>query len=104
MTIKESLIAALGMPADDMLVDKALIDNELTGTAAYTKDMALQVENAAIDILLSLKSQPDVSEGGFSVRYDRKAIDERIAFLAKKNGRDDIISANVPTVKGISPW
>lgn len=84
MTNKEALQAVIVEKASDNLLDKALLDQSITGAAAYTASDASKIDLAAIDVLQSLLSVPNVSEGGYSVSYDRTAILNRIEMLRAK--------------------
>ncbi|HEY4207985.1 MAG TPA: DUF6706 family protein [Puia sp.] len=107
MTNKEALIACLQvvtMP-DNALV-KALIDRSVVGTVDYTAASASGIDLATIDLLQGLLSNPDITEGGYSIRFDRTAVQNRLLFLARKNNATEVIAAiaPVPTIKGASPW
>ncbi len=107
MNLKEALISAVNVPAADSVLEKALIDNDLNGTDSYTKDSAGAIDKIAIDVLLAAWVTPDVSEGSYSVKYDRNAIKSRLLFLAKKHDRQDVIDAcgdPVPTISSPNVW
>jgi hypothetical protein len=104
MTLKEALAAVVSQSVSDNVLEKALADWELLGDDLYTNSSALLVDAAAVDVLFNLWASPNVSEGGFSVSYDRTALKDKIIILATKSGRKDILSAMTPTVSGASPW
>jgi hypothetical protein len=105
MTIKEALIAELQIPGvDDALISKVLADADLSEDALYTGAMAVKVRSAAIEALLSVWTIANISEGGYSISYDRNAIKSRLLFLAGLAGRQDIIKQLTPTVTGKRPW
>lgn len=104
MTIKEALIAVLRVNLPDNSLEKALLDQGITGSSTYTAADAKAVDYCAMDLLLGLLSEPDVSEGGYSVKYDRAAVLNYVKSLAKKHGREDILKGLVPTVTSKSVW
>ena len=89
MTNKEALIAALQLSVDDSTLEKALIDLEVNGSGTYSKDNATAIDQCAIEVLQGILSTPDVSEGGYSVKYDRDAVERRLIYLSNKNGVDN---------------
>lgn len=104
MTIKEALAAVVGFTTEDNILDKALIDNDLTGATAYSSSVSVEVDSAAVDALFAMLSAPDISEGGYSIKYDRDAIKSKLLILAERCDRDDVINQLVPTVSASSPW
>ena len=102
MINKAALVAVVqvsGIP-DDSLV-KALLDAGIIDTDQYTSDLSDDIDLVAIEVLQGLLSQPDISEGGYSIRYDRAAISKRLEFLASKQ---EVDITGGPTVRGINPW
>jgi hypothetical protein len=95
MTNKEALIAALQLTADDSTLEKALIDQEVTGSDTYVKDNATAIDQCAIEVLQGILSTPDVSEGGYSVKYDRDAVKARLSYLLDKNGLSNSLTPKV---------
>lgn len=104
MTVKEALTAVVSLPVDDSILEKAITDNDMAGTTTYTKSLSTQVDSAAVDVLFAMWSIPNVSEGGFSLSYDRNAIEAKLSVLADKCGRTDVISAMNPTISSKSAW
>jgi len=99
MTNKEALIAALQLSVDDSTLEKVLIDQEVSGSATYSKDNATAIDKCAIEVLQGILSTPDVSEGGYSVKYDRGAVERRLSYLLDKN---DLSNTLKPTIKDAS--
>lgn len=86
MTNKEALVAVLGgFEVPDDTLEKALLDVGIRGAQEYVSDNAEDIDVCAIDILQLLLSVPNVSEGGYSISYDRGAIKERLNFLSAKH-------------------
>jgi hypothetical protein len=99
MTNKEALIAALQISVEDATLDKVLIDLDVIGSDTYSKDNATAIDKCAIEVLQGLLSMPDVSEGGYSVKYDRKAVEARLSYLSQKTGVADPLK---PTINDAS--
>lgn len=81
MTNKEALQAVIVEEASENLLTKALLDYSISGDASYAASNASLVNSAAIAALQTILSLPDITEGGFSKKYDRSAIQKRIDLL-----------------------
>lgn len=104
MTNKEALIAVLRVNVPDNSLVKALLDHDVTDSSTYTKDNAKDIDLCAIDVLAGLLAEPDVTEGGYSINYDRAAVEKQLIFLAKKHNVTEILDRLKPTVKCIQVW
>jgi hypothetical protein len=101
MTKKEALIAVIRVNVPDNTIEKAMIDNDVTGSQTYSKSSEKEIDICAIAILKGLLSEPDVTEGGYSIRYDRAAVEKQIGYLSEKHGLTDTAA---PTVTGRTVW
>lgn len=82
MTNKEALQAVLlGIVVEDNSLLKTLTDHAVTFNEEYTKDKRSIINVCALDILNTLLSAADFSEGDMSVKYDKSAIEMRIGRL-----------------------
>lgn len=104
MTNKEALIAVLRVDLPDNSLEKSMMDQGVTPGDGYTTDNAKAIDLCAVDLLAGLLSQPDVSEGGFSLKYDRASIKERLLFLARKHNVTTVLAQFKPTVTSKSVW
>lgn len=104
MTVREALINIVSTPVNDGTIDLVLINSDLIGTEQYSKALSESIEKAAIEVLQASVSAPDISEGGYSIRYDRNAIQSRLLFLARKHNRTDILKELTPTISSPSVW
>jgi hypothetical protein len=104
MTNKEALISELPFEVDDMMIEKSLIDNSVTGSSTYVADSAESIDLCVVKILQRLLSEPDITEGGYSKKFDRSAAEKRLLYLAKKYGMTDIVSDLTPTITSKSVW
>jgi hypothetical protein len=104
MTIKEALISVLQVSMPDGSIEKALTDNGLTSSDEYAASKAKAIDECAIELLHGLLSAPNISEGGYSISYDRNAVKERIIMLAKKHNLTEYTAIYSPAVKRRVPW
>ncbi len=84
MTIKEAILAVVQLDADDILLDKALsdIDETLIKEEDYDKTLhEATVDLVAINVLNSLMMLADISEGDYSIKYDKASMLRRISSL-----------------------
>jgi hypothetical protein len=68
------------------VADKAMLDNDIIGADTYSKDSALSIDKAALAVLEGILSAPNISEGSFSISYDRKAVIDRINLICERSG------------------
>lgn len=95
MTNKEALIAVLMVEVPDNSAEKALIDEDIIGEDEYDSSMSEEIDFCAIELLKGLLSSADVSEGGYSTRLDRKAIETRLSFLFGKYGMENTLKPSI---------
>lgn len=99
MTNSEAVKAIVSVEVQEATVTKALVDASLIPGDIYTKEQEVRVAFASVDVLSSLLYS-SVSEGGYSVSFDRRAIEQKINFVCGKYG----IVKPGPSVKGVTPW
>lgn len=104
MTKQEAVVATCQASVPSNSIQLALTNRGLNGTDPYMAADQTDIELASIDVLYGLLSTPDITEGGYSIKFDRSSIQARLLFLAKKNNATAIVSALAPTVTGRSPW
>lgn len=104
MTNKEALAATLQTSVPDLSLEKALADRDIDSADDYESANLELIDRSAIDLLWGLLSAPDISEGGYSIRYDRNTVKSRLLFLAGKYNVTDIIEKLQPSVSGARPW
>jgi hypothetical protein len=104
MTNKDALIAELPFSVADNMLEKAMIDEAVTAGTAYQASAADGIDKCVVRILQRLLSEPDVSEGGFSQNFDRKAAEARLLYLARKHNLKEIVSSLTPSITSKSIW
>lgn len=109
MTLKEALQAKAQCPVDDSALEVALIDAGLNPSESYTSANQEDVEKALVELLFSIYTKPDISEGGFSIGHPdfMRKLKERIIQLASKYQMTDVLDQlvdPVPTVTGKNVW
>jgi hypothetical protein len=102
MTNRERLISLLGFEPPKNSAEGALIDLGIVDTSEYAVGTLDSIKRAAIEVMKVLLTTADTTNGevGFSVKYDRAAIEKRIAQLEDELNVTDAR----PTIKGIHPW
>jgi hypothetical protein len=103
MTNKEALIATImvSTQAAGSIVEKVLVDFSIDASATYSAANAKEIDLCAIEVLKGILSTPDISEGGFSVKYDRGAVQARLSALNEKYFPELI---KTPTVRARDLW
>lgn len=91
MTVKEALLAEISVEASDSQLIKALADVQATEDVLITdiyesSEHRNLVDLAAINVLQSLLSLPDFTEGGVSMKYDKKYMQARLIQLQVRQG------------------
>lgn len=83
LSIREALVARIGMATDPKLIELALVDLGLEGDAAYTTDASVkeQLVQAEISVLTTMSVAKSFSEGDLTITYDLNAINQRLAKL-----------------------
>jgi len=104
MTNKAALISELPFEVDDNMIEKSLIDNSVDGNATYAVDNAESIDMCVVKLLQRLLSEPDITEGGYSIKFDRNAAEKRLLYLAKKYGLSDVVSDLTPTITSKRVW
>ncbi|MHA4844417.1 DUF6706 family protein [Flavitalea antarctica] len=106
MNIKEALVSTVGIPVNDDIIDKVLLDNDLVGTTNYRKADSAKIEMAVIDVLLAIWITPDITEGGYSVKQNSAALKSRLLLLAAKYDRTDVTGTLNPKreVREVRKW
>ncbi|MGA6117429.1 DUF6706 family protein [Sphingobacterium anhuiense] len=101
MTKKEAFLQVVQVGSvDDQAAEMYLLSAGLIEDDQFVGDLN-ELELAAIPLLQSLLSVSSTSEGAFSEGRSRDGIKDRLLFLARKHGLDDVVSAllNKPQIK-----
>lgn len=102
MTIKEALKATINFPLPDNVLDKALIDAGLEGTADYSADINRDVDICGSGLLFILLTSGNISEGDYSISLpERSNLMALYGQICRKWGVQDLLNVK-PTVKGRS--
>jgi hypothetical protein len=109
MTNKEALLAKLQTPVSDASLEVALLDRGVSPSDQYGVSEIKGVELALVDLLYSLYTKPDISEGGYSVSHPDflRKVRERILQLATKYKLNDLLEQlqdPTPTVSSKNVW
>lgn len=93
MTKKEAFIRVIQVGIDDKTAELGLIEAGINPADSFSQGGLSELELAAIPVLQSLMPITSESEGTQSVSRNLKGIEQRLLFLAKKHGLDDIIAS-----------
>jgi hypothetical protein len=109
MTNKEALAAKAQCPVQDESLEVALIDRGVDPAQTYISDNQNDVELALVDLLYSIYTKPDISEGQYSLSHPDflRKLKERILQLATKLNLTDILSQlqdATPSISSKSVW
>lgn len=99
LTRYEALSAVVGVDYPQAIAEKAFIDLGLYGEEEYTPADAVTIDSIAINILGSLMVE-SVSEGGYSIKFNSKLVEARLAELKSKYNP----SIGKPSVKALKIW
>ena len=102
MTNLEAIKAKLSYPLSDNSYILALSDRGLSSTATYASSDRQSLELAQADLIYTLITTPNVTEGGYSVSLSDKNSMLRLAdsIYAKYNVRP----LNTPRAKLVQKW
>ncbi len=84
------------------LSNKYLVLVGLVPTDTFTADNFPQVELAKAYCFRAILTQPDYSEDGLAVNYDRKYLLAEANRIFEQNNLDDLIMGGVPKVNNIT--
>lgn len=103
MTNKEYLTIQLGnFGVSPEQIDLILVDNGIDGNALVTDTKALKIA-VFHQLPAMLAAMQDVSEGGYSVKWNLAGIKAWYSLLATELGLPDNLTP-APTVTGVKPW
>lgn len=94
----ERKLAKLHIDLDQTQLDELEVDFDLNMGAAYSKANATQVKKALLQLISDLLAMPDVTEGGFSLKYNREGVSAYLSSLREELGITIVQTATVPTV------
>jgi len=100
MTRLEALTSIVQSSNTDLLV-KVLIDLDIDPIVTYTASDADDMELAMGWVLYHISLMPDITEGGLSIKYDRKAMYAQVSRIFTKYGVTATIGS---TINGTSRW
>lgn len=105
MNIKEALTSTVAFKLPENRIEKALIDNDLIGTADYTKVNEKAVDLAMIGLLFTLITAGDEREDDVSLSLPGKDVLLKAASaLYNKWGLKDPFAIPGPTIRRIEGW
>lgn len=106
MTNQEYLTTILGtFGVTEQQIVIILLENDIdpNGTVSGSADMKALKMGVYRQLPLMLAGMQDVSEGGYSIKWNLDGIKLWYSALANELGQPDLLSP-APTVTGIKPW
>ena len=99
MTVSQFLTAKLSTLSIAIEAAEAaalLAEQGLSDTAEYGAGNAQAVKLAIATLLPTMLMKPDVSEGGYSEKWDKEAIKLYYSILCRELGIENVIEAAIP--------
>lgn len=94
-TNREALIDLTGFNPSANSVSKVLIDAGVDGDLIYDGTYKEKLDQCAIKLIEIILSTPDqTNENGFAIKYDRKAVMDKLAIL-KNDGGEVLVKRNI---------
>ena len=94
-TIRETIsdtLARYNIELSEAEIDSKLIEQGLVPTDPFTAEASRPVKLAIVGVIPELLLMPDVTEGGYSVKYDKGALMRYYALLCSELGIPDKIN------------
>ena len=103
-TIQEYIQAKLiryRIALSDVEISALIIDQGLNPIDEYTLENSTSAKTVIVRVVPELLLRPDITEGGYSEKWDRDGILAYYSLLCKEIGLVDELNA-VPTLKNVS--
>lgn len=98
----KSKLGKFGVLIDDNEVEALLLKNSIASDATYTVDSVDKTEQALYDYIPELLVLSSVSEGDYSINYDKEGILDYYALLSNNLGQPNKLLVQQPKVKNKS--
>lgn len=99
----ESKLATFGIELSSVEIDVLLVDANVTGTAMYSSATALGAKKVIANAIPELLLKADVTEGGYSIKWDKTGIEKYYAILCAELGMDNKL-VKTPTIQDRSNY
>lgn len=106
-TIQEYFVAKLSrynIELNDAEIQAALLDEGLVPSDEYTPGSAVAIKTAIVKLIPELLLKPDITEGGYSEKWDKGALKLFYSLLCKELGLPDILADPKPSLTFIRRW
>lgn len=103
MTNLERIKSLLGFSPAVNAAEAALTDRGVTPSGTYDSSNIRTIKMAAIEVMEALLTTADFADSatGAQTKYDRQAVEKRIATLKEELG---LSSASQPKIRAVNPW
>lgn len=99
MTISEAVQTMFTFQVDQSLIDKALVDQGLSGDTDYDKSLRKNVDLVAVELCETLITKASFREGGLSQNFDPKQLETMRKRILRKYGLDDDGEGTITAVR-----
>jgi hypothetical protein len=104
-TIQDFVVAKLeryNIELTPVELEVMLTDANLVATDTYTSGHLVQIKTAFVSIIPELLLRPDITEGGYSEKYDKAAIRTFYSMLCREIGVPDVFEVGQPEIRNAS--
>lgn len=98
----KSKVGKFGLMIDDFELEALLLKNNIASDETYTLDSVDKTERALYYFIPELLVLSSVSEGGYSISYDREGILDYYALLCSNLGYENKLLKAQPKIKNKS--
>lgn len=98
----KSKLGKFGVTVDDNEIEALLLKNSLATDTTYTVDSVDKTERALYAFIPELLVVSSVSEGGYSISYDKEGILDYYALLCSNLGLENKLTEQQPKVRNKS--
>ncbi len=106
-TIRETISATLSrynIELSEAEIDAKLIDQDLTPTDPYSASASRSINLAIVSVIPELLLAPDITEGGYSIKFDRGAVMKFYSWLCSELGLEDKLNPQPKIRDKSSMW
>jgi len=98
----QSKLNKFGASIDANELESLLLLNSIAVDEVYSADNAEKASKALYSIIPELLAMPDITEGGFSMKFNREGILAYYSLLCKELGLENKLAVKQPKVKNKS--
>lgn len=100
----EAKLSRYNIELSDVETEAALIEEGLDPTAYFTPGSTIQIKTAIVKVLPELLLKPDITEGGYSEKWDKGAVKLFYSLLCGELNLPDVFAVPEPSLRVIKRW